>query len=130
MSPRRRLGGLEAQQDGQGVEDSVSCSKSAGLGKEGARMAGRRRAGYWASAPEPEPLLFRGATVDSFYSPRIKPALPSSRRQPPRGNPTLLRPSRLPSARLEPAPSAGPQGALPPRLDGPFGETGSLSEGL
>lgn len=130
MSPRRRLGGREAQQDGLGAEDSVSCSKSAGLGKESAGVAGRRRAGCWASAPEPEPLLFRGATVDSFYSRRIKPALPSSRRQPPRGKPTLLRPSRLPSVDLESAPSAGPQGALPPKLDGPFGEAGTLNEGL
>ena len=47
-------------------------------------------------------------TVDWFYSPRIKPALPSSRRQPPRGKPTLPRPLRLPSAGLAPAPRAGP----------------------
>lgn len=45
-------------------------------------------------------------TVDWFYSPRIKPALPSSRRQPPRGKPTLPRPLRLPSAGLAPAPRA------------------------
>lgn len=67
-------------------------------------------------------------TVDWFYSPRIKPALPSSRRQPPRGKPTLPRPLRLPSAGLEPAPRARPRGALPSSRDELFGEAGTLSE--
>ena len=53
-------------------------------------------------------------TVDWFYSPGIKPALLSSRRQPPRGKPTLPRPLRLPSPGPAPAPRAGPRGALPP----------------
>lgn len=48
--------------------------------------------------------------VDWFYSPGIKPALPSSQRQPPRGKPTLPRPLRLPSAGPAPAPRRGTQG--------------------
>lgn len=48
--------------------------------------------------------------VDWFYSPGIKPALLSSRRQPPRGKPTLPRPLRLPSAGPAPAPRARPGG--------------------
>lgn len=68
--------------------------------------------------------------VDWFYSPGIKPALLSSRRQPPRGKPTLPRPLRLPSAGPAPAPRARPGGALPPRRDLAFGEAGTLSEGF
>lgn len=69
-------------------------------------------------------------TVDWFYSPRIKPALPSSRRQPPRGKPTLPRPLRLSSAGLAPSPRVGPWGALLPWWDGLFGEAGTWSEGF
>lgn len=64
--------------------------------------------GCWASAPKREPRLLRRSMLDWFYSPRMKPALPSSRRQPPRGKSTLLRLSRLPSLGLEPAPESDP----------------------
>lgn len=66
-------------------------------------------AGCWASARKREPLLLRRSTLDWFYSPRKKPALLSSQRQPPRGKSTLLRPSRLPSLGLEPAPASDPR---------------------
>lgn len=78
----------------------------------GARGRGRRRWGGRAGArrlqgvcTEAE-LLLAAPAVDWFYSPGIRPALPSSRRQPPRGKPTLPRPLRLPSAGPEPVPRA------------------------
>lgn len=73
-------------------------------------MAGRRHAGCRASARSGSRCCSAALAVDWFYSPGIKPALPSSQRQPPRGKPTLPRPLRLPSAGPAPAPRRGTQG--------------------
>lgn len=113
VSPGRPPGGRRARLDGPGSDDSASWAWSARLGEEGAGAAGRRHAGCWASARSRSCCCSAALTVDSFYSPRIKPALLSSQRQPPRGKPTLPRPSHHPSASLAPAPSAGPRGELP-----------------
>lgn len=107
------------------------------LGQEG-RARGRRSWGWPGGGAPAAGRLHRSRsrccsaafTVDWFYSPRIKLALPSSRRQPPRGKPTLPRPLRLPFAGLASAPGVGPWGALPPWGDRLFGEMGTLSEGF
>ncbi|XP_074229213.1 uncharacterized protein LOC141579001 [Camelus bactrianus] len=70
--------------------------------------------------------------VDWFYSPRIKPALPSSRRQPPRGKPTLPAPCASPPRVWSPRPARDPLETCPLGETSPLAGEGrvTLSEGF
>ncbi|XP_072828505.1 uncharacterized protein [Vicugna pacos] len=70
--------------------------------------------------------------VGWFYSPRIKPALPSSRRQPPRGKPTLPAPCASPPRVWSPRPARDPLEPCPLGETSPLAREGgvTLSEGF
>lgn len=105
---------------GRGVLGRLSAAgaagaKAAGMEAGAPGRAGRTVPGGRAAAPARKPSCCRccsprSLAADWLYSPGIRPALPSSRRQPPRGKPTLPRPWRLPTARVRspcPAPDPG-----------------------